>query len=492
MKRKVLRLAIVTPELAPYARSGELAEAVSGLVKALSRTETEITIFLPYYRRPELESLDKDLITRDMTVPVGRKKLRTSVYRAEAGRFALYLIDQPRYFHREHIYGSSKEYYPDNDERFIFFNRAVVEFLVEFKLKMDIIHSHNWPASLVPLFLKSIYTKKSNLKRAASVLTIHNFSYQGEFPAESITLTGLDWNYMNSHQLAFRGKFNFLKTGLLFADVVNTVSHTYRREVLSRHQDLCSMLADKGKRLFSIRNGIDTEEWNPAIDEFLPANFSADNLEGKKICKRQLIKDFRLTIEENSPLLVLVGYLTRLKGIDLILNNLKKLMDQYSFGLLVVGQGEEIYEQAFSKLEQIYRGRLGIKLGYNHGTYHQVLGGADILLMPSLEEPCGLTAMHAQRYGTVPLVRATGGLREAVVPFDKNSGTGNGFAFEEYDDEVFCRKVGEALKTYQNDRNWSKLVYNCFKNDNSWTRVVNKYKTLYEKAIKIKTGVKHE
>jgi len=489
MGKKNLQLAVVTPEFAPYARSGELAEAVSGLVKALSRSGMEIKVFLPYYRKPELESLDKELLTRDLIVPVGRKKLKSSVYRSDLGRLTLYLIDQPKYFHREHIYGSAQEYYPDNDERFIFFNRAVCEFLAGSRMKIDLVHCHNWPTSLVPLFLKSLYAKKPNLKKAASVLTVHNFSYQGEFPAEALTLTGLDWNYMNSHQLAFRGKFNFLKAGLLFSDVINTVSRTYQREVLKQHQDLCSLLSDKKKRLFSIRNGIDTEEWNPADDEFLAANFSGENLEGKKTCKKQLRQDFRLEVPENYPLLALVGYLTRLKGLDLILNNLKRLMEQHPFGLVVAGQGEEIYEQAFLKLEQIYRGRLGVKLGYNHGIYHQVLAGADILLMPSLEEPCGLTVMHAQRYGTVPLVRSTGGLKEAVVPFDKNSETGNGFAFEEYSDEAFCQTVGEALSTYQNAPQWLKLVYNCFMNDNSWAKVVNKYQALYERALKIKNGV---
>ncbi|MGB9835412.1 MAG: glycogen synthase [Candidatus Saccharicenans sp.] len=488
MKRKDLRLAVVTPELAPYARSGELAEAVSGLVKALARQGTEINVFLPFYRKPELESLNKELITRELVVPVGRKKLKASVYRSEVGRYNLYLIDQPKYFHREHIYGSSQEYYPDNDERFIFFNRAVGEFLAESRMKIDVVHGHNWPSSLLPLFLKTVFQKKANLKKVASVLTVHNFSYQGEFPAESITLTGLDWHYMNSHQLAFRGKFNFLKTGLLFADVINTVSHTYRKEVLSQHPDLCSMLADKKKRLFSIRNGIDTEEWDPSADERLPANFSAENLEGKRICKKHLLKEFRLAIEEDTPLLALVGYLTRLKGLDLILNNLKKLMEQHSFGLLVIGQGEEIYEQAFSKLEQIYRGRLAVKLGHYQGTYHQVLAGADLLLMPSLEEPCGLAVMHAQRYGTVPLVRATGGLRETVIPFDGDSGRGNGFVFEDYSDQAFCQKFSEALKTYQNTKIWLNLVYNCFVNDNSWNKVINRYRALYQKAIKIKNG----
>lgn len=486
MKEK-LRLAIITPELAPYARSGELAEATAGLAKFLARSGTEVIIFLPNYRRPELESLNKELVTRDLLVPIGKKKLKTAVFRADLGRYLLYLIDQPKYFHRDHIYGSSQGDYLDNDERFIFFNRAVCEFLANFRIKLDLIHCHNWPASLVPLFLKSTYQKKASLKKTACVLTIHNFSYQGEFPAESLSLIGLDWSYLNSHQLAFRGKFNFLKAGIFFADVVNTVSQTYRNEVLRNHQDVCSFFSRKNKPLYSIKNGIDDEEWNPATDPLIPANFSAENFEGKKVCKKQLIKEFQLTIDESTPLLAVVGYLTRLKGIDLLLDILNSLIAS-GCGLLVVGQGEEVYEQAFQKLQEIHRGKLGVKLDFNSGLYHQVIAGADLLLMPSLEEPCGLTIMHALRYGTVPVVRATGGLRESVQPYTASNGQGTGFVFEDYSAQALFKAIRESLSVYSQPDSWNNLKLNCLNQNNSWSRVIRKYQILYQKAINLRTG----
>ncbi|MCI4445612.1 MAG: glycogen synthase [Candidatus Aminicenantes bacterium] len=490
MKRK-FRLAIITPELAPYARSGELAEATAGLTKYLARTETEVNVFLPYYRKPEIESLNKELLTKELLVPVGNKKIKTAIFRADLGKYNLYLIDQPKYFHREHIYGSAQGDYPDNDERFIFFNRAALELLNHFKLKPDLIHCHNWAASLMPLFIKSIYQKKATFKKAAVVLTIHNFSYQGEFPAESLRLTGLDWNYLNSHQLAFKGKFNFLKAGLLFAEVINTVSQSYKNEVLQYHQELSSFFSRKNKQLYSIRNGIDEEEWNPATDPLIPANFSAEDLEGKKACKRQLIKEFQLAINEHTPLIAVVGYLTKLKGVDLILENIGSLMATGS-ALLVVGRGEEAYEQAFQNLQNNYRGKLAIRLDFNSALYHQVIAGADMLLMPSLEEPCGLTVMHALRYGTIPVVRATGGLKESVKPYNTENAQGTGFIFEEYSRQAFLEAINQSLILYQQPAAWHHLQMNCLKQNNSWSRAIKKYMVLYNKAIKIKLGGKIE
>ncbi len=482
-----LRIAMVTPELAPLARSGELAEAVAGLARFLARSGLQVSLFLPHYRRPEIEALGKKIIAEELQVPVGEKKLPATIYRAEQGRCLIYLIDQPKYFHRDYIYGSPQGDYPDNAERFIFFNRAVCEFLSGNRLKFDLIHCHNWPASLVPMLLKSIYQKKPSLKKTACVLTIHNFSYQGEFPAESLRLTGLDWNYLNSHQLAFKGKFSFLKAGILFADVVNTVSRTYRDEVLANRPDICAFISRKSKPLYSLRNGIDDEEWNPATDHFLPANFSRVDQSGKAICKKQLQKDLQLAGEENGPLVAVVGYLTRLKGIDLVLETAGALVSS-SCQLVVVGQGEEKYERALAELQKIYRGRLAFRSEFSAGLYHQVLAGADLLLMPSLEEPGGLTLMHGLRYGTVPVVRATGGLRETVQQFSPGEGTGNGFVFEDYSAEAMNRAVGQALETYAIPELWARVRTNCLQADHSWSNLIRKYRLLYRKAINLNSG----
>lgn len=482
-----LRIAMVTPELAPYARSGELAEAVAGLARFLARSGLEVSIFLPHYRRPEIESLSKKVIVEDLQVPVGEKKFPATVCRAEQGRYVLYLIDQPKYFHRDYIYGSPQGDYPDNAERFIFFNRAVCEFLADTRLKFNLIHCHNWPASLVPMLLKSIFQKKRPLRKMACVLTIHNFSYQGEFPAESLSLTGLDWNYLNSQQLAFKGKFSFLKAGILFADVVNTVSRTYRDEVLVNRPDICSFFSHKSKPLYSLGNGIDDEEWNPATDPLLPANFSQEDPSGKAICKKQLQKDLQLVGDESVPLLAVVGYLTKLKGIDLVLGAVSSLLSLGS-QLVVVGQGEEKYESALAELQKLYKGRLAFRPEFSVGLYHQVLAGADLLLMPSLEEPGGLTLMHGLRYGTVPVARATGGLRETVQAFSPGDGTGTGFIFEDYSVESLVQAVRQALQIYASPDLWPRVRANCLRADNSWSKLIRKYKLLYRKAMNLNSG----
>ncbi|MDD8020650.1 MAG: glycogen/starch synthase [Acidobacteriota bacterium] len=481
----MLKLALLTPELSPYARSGELAEATAGLARHLARAGHKVAVFLPYYRRPEVESLSKKAFGPELLVPIGSKKLQTTVFKAETDKYDLYLIDQPKYFHRDYIYGSPKGDYLDNDERFIFFNRAVCEFLAASRIRLDVIHCHNWAAAVAPLFLKSIFQKRANLKKSATLLTIHNFSYQGEFQAESLGLTGLSWNYLNSHQLAFRGKFNFLKAGIIFSEVVNTVSATYRDEVLKDHQDVSQFFTKRNKPLYGLRNGLDTEEWNPAADPLIPANFSATDLSGKKTCKRQLIKEFGLQLDESRPLLAVVGYLTRLKGIELIIEAMNDLLD-LDGGLVVAGQGNEIYEQALLKLQDIHRGKLGVQLDLSPGLFHRVIAGADLLLMPSIEEPCGLTLMQALRYGTVPVARAVGGLRESMEPFSPADNSGYSFAFEDYSVSAFLNKVREALLFHEQSEVWKAIISRCLYQNNSWTRVISQYENLYEKAIRLK------
>jgi len=481
----MLKIALLTPELSPYARSGELAEATAGLAKYLGRAGHEVSVFLPYYRRPELESLNKKALQPELQVPVGSKKLLTTVFKAEVDKYSLYLIDQPKYFHRDYIYGSPQGDYLDNDERFIFLNRAVIEFLAASRMKLEVIHCHNWATAVAPLFLKSIYQKKPNLKKAATLLTIHNFSYQGEFPAESLGLTGLSWNYLNSHQLAFRGKFNFLKAGILFSEVVNTVSANYRDEVLKHHQEVSSFFSRRNKPLYGLRNGLDTEEWNPATDPLIPANFSPADLSGKKACKRQLIKDFGLQLNETRPVLAVVGYLTRLKGIELILEAINDLL-ALDCGLVVAGQGNEIYEQALLKLQDIHRGKLGVQLDLSPGFFHRVIAGADLLLMPSLEEPCGLTLMQAMRYGTVPVARSVGGLRESMEPFSPENNSGHSFEFGDYSSQALLKAVREALTFYRQPEVWSNIISRCLDQNNSWTRVISQYEILYQKAVRLR------
>ena len=284
MAKRKLRVAFVTPEVAPYAKSGELADVAASLPKALAARGAEVSLFMPMYRQPGVESLSKVPVLADLSVPLGRDKVRAAVHRAELGWADLYLIDCPRYFHREHIYGPSKGAYLDNDERFAFFGRAVLEYMSRARTAPDVIHCNNWPSALIPVLLKTRFAGRALFKATATVLTLHNVAYQGEFPADSMSLAGLTWNEFASCRVAFDGKFNFLKAGVLFADAVNTVSQEYRKEILAGEQGpgLAEILKSQDLALHAIRNGIDTEEWDPATDPFITADFRPPRPTGRR------------------------------------------------------------------------------------------------------------------------------------------------------------------------------------------------------------------
>ena len=374
-----------------------------------------------------------ELVVPKLSVPLGTGKVNASVYRAEPGKFTLFLVDNPKYFMRESIYGPSSGEYLDNDERFVFFNRAVLEFMARSGHRSDIIHCHSWPAALIPVFLKTLYAHKPVFRETSSLLTLHNVAYQGEFPADSLALAGLSWNGPLSQKLDFDGKFNFLKTGIVFADALNTVSRSYSREILAGKEThgLSAILKSRRLGLESIRDGVDYEEWNPRTDPYIAANFGPDDIAGKAVCRKDLIKEFGLSISEREPVIGVVSYLTRAKGYDLLNESVSKLLDM-DLGLVVLGRGDEIYENLLRKIKERRPGKASVRFEMNPALSHKVIAGSDILLMPSLVEPCGLTPLYAFRYGTVPVVRATGGLKEIVVSRPDDPGAGNGFLFRAF------------------------------------------------------------
>ena len=277
--KKNLKVLIVSPEVDPYAKSGQLADVAGSLSKALSSLGLEVSIIMPKYRRPEIEALTMELVVPKLEVPLGKKKIRTDIYKSEVEKSTLFFIDHPKYFFRDNIYGTSKGDYLDNDERFVFFNRAVLEFLIKTKKKQDIIHCHNWPASLIPVYLKTIYSDSNLFKKTATILTLHNLAYQGEFPPESLGLTGLNWNFLTKYSY-FNGKLNFLKAGLLYADFLTTGSEKHIREILNGefHFGLRDILVERKDSFIGIINGIDYEVWDPKNDRHIEANYNKDNL----------------------------------------------------------------------------------------------------------------------------------------------------------------------------------------------------------------------
>jgi starch synthase len=484
-----LRVIFVSAEVAPFAKSGEMADVASALPKYLSYLGMDVSVFMPMYRRPEIESLPKEVVTSDMTVALGDIKTKANVYRSELGKYDIYFIDNPKYFLREDIYGTGKGEYLDNDERFIFFNRAVLDFLLKAKISADVIHCNNWPTALIPILLKTQYANKSRFSKTATVFTLHNISYQGEFPPETLALTGLNWSYLSPSQLSLNGKFNFLKAAILFSDALNTVSASYRREILTKKYGfgLNGLLKQRQGAFFSIRNGVDYEVWDPKQDPYIERNYSASSLEGKEANKRDLCREFGLSIDLSVPLFSVVSYMTANKGFDILVDAMEALMEM-DLGIIILGHGDEKYEKDLISIQKQYPHRMAVKTDMNPSLVHQVAAGADIFLIPSLYEPCGLNQLYSFRYGSVPVVRATGGLRDTVEPFDAETNTGNGFVFREYSAQALVEAVRKAIECYKNPAVWRRIMHNGLAADFSWEHAAKRYKKLYQKSLQIKRG----
>lgn len=484
-----LRVVYVSAEVTPFAKSGELADVASSLPKYLASLGMEVSVFMPKYRRPEIESLPKGRVKIELLIPMGEGKVKGQVYKSELGKYDIYFIENPKYFWRENIYGTGKGEYLDNDERFIFFNRAVLEFLLKTKMPVDVIHCNNWTTALIPVFLKTHYAHKKHFKNVATVFTLHNIAYQGEFPAETLSLAELNWNDLGPQPLAFNGKFNFLRSGLLFSDILNTVSSSYKREILTvKHGfGLRDVLESRKNVFFSVRNGVDYEIWNPETDPYIVANYSSSNLRPKEECKKDLIHEFGLTLPPNIPLVGAVSYLSSQKGFDILMEAMGKIM-QMDVGLVILGKGDEKYEGEFLAIQEQYPQKFSIKLEMNPALAHKIAAGADIFLIPSLYEPCGLNQLYSFRYGTVPVVRATGGLGETVKAFDAKTLRGNGFVFKEYSSQALVKALKEALACYATPHIWQKIVRAGLKEKFSWEGAARRYARLYQNALTMKKG----
>jgi starch synthase len=486
-----IRVALVTPEAAPLAKSGELAEFCAALPRYLSPLGLRTSLIMPRYRTPQIASLEATVLFPEISVPLNGERAKASVFRSEQRGYDIYLIDNPKYFLRETIYGPPTGNYLDNDERFVFFSRAVLEFFSRAGLSFDVIHCHNWPAALIPVFLRSHYREDPALKSAATLLTLHNASYQGEFPAESLALTELNWDFFSPWPISLNGKFNFLQAGAVYADLVNTVSATYEKELLSKKSEsgLSRILRKRKKTFTSVRNGIDEEIWDPARDPYIAANFEPGRLDGKAKCKQDLIAIMGLNVSAEIPLLAFVSHLSRYKGVDILAQSLEAIVGTGA-GVVVCGEGDERYQKEFQAAARRFPGRVIFRFEANPVLTHKIMAGADILLIPSLTEPSGLNQFAAFRYGAVPVVRATGGLREAVRAYNRRTGSGNGFVFGDYSAEALARAVRQAADCFRdNPDHWRRLTEEGMRLRFSWEDTARGYADLYQRALKSKRGV---
>jgi starch synthase len=474
-----MRVAMLASEVHPLAKTGGLGDVLAALPSALGGLGVDVTVCLPGYRSAFARAGSLAVETR-LHAPVGSRLVPVEVVHVRDAPVPTVLLGADRYFDRDGLYGDGGGDYADNAERFTFFCRAALEWLRGAGAP-DVLHVHDWQAALAPAFLRGTADLYPELGATRTVLTIHNLAYQGRFPAADWHLLNLDARYFVPDFLEFYGQIDFLKAGMVFADALTTVSPRYAREIQTPAfgEGLDGVLRVRADRLRGILNGIDERAWNPATDPHLVARYDARDLRGKTRCKTALQTELGLSVDAAPALLAIVTRLAEQKGLDLLDAVVPTLLEGGGVQLAVLGSGAERYQRWLRELAAHHPGRVGVRLGFDEGLAHRIEAGADVFLMPSRYEPCGLNQLYSLRYGTVPVVHATGGLDDTVTEFDPDTGHGTGFKFDAYEAGAFLMAVRRALATRHEPAAWLQLIRNGMAQDFSWHRAAREYARLY-------------
>lgn len=481
-----LRVLIVASEIVPFAKTGGLGDVIGTLAKNFENLGLNVSIAMPKYKKQEIDEIAKEICAKEMEVKIGDEIYKGSVWKGEMGTsIKVYFIDNPSFFYREELYGVGGNDYPDNHKRFIFFSLVLLEFLKKKNLIFDVIHCNDWQTALIPAYIK---LRGNNF---ATLFTIHNLAYKGLFPPETTLLAGFGWNYFTPEYFEFYNQFCFLKGGIKFSDVITTVSERYAFEIQTPEfgEGLDDFLKARSDSLFGILNGVDYDVWNPTTDPYLKSKYTPRSLRRKTINKEDLIKECGLEIDLEKPLIGIITRLTSQKGLDILLPVLDEIVSMGA-GIVILGKGDEYYERTLKEKAKKFSGKLCVRIEFNESLAHKIEGGADMFLMPSKYEPCGLNQLYSMKYGTVPIVRAVGGLYDSVKEFNPINGTGTGFLFEKYEPEELLKAVKRAVRVFKNKEKWEKLMKNCMKKDFSWEKSAKKYIKLYELAIEKSSGKK--
>ncbi len=486
-----LRVVIVASEVVPFAKTGGLADVAGALPVALARLGHQVSVIMPRYPTIERAVRSLEKVYAGFTVPMGSSTEEGVVWSARiAPRIPVYFIEHHAYFDRDALYTSIDGDYPDNAQRFAFFAKAVLEACRALKLQPDIIHCHDWQTALIPAYLKVVLPHDPAFASIASLLTIHNIAYQGLFAPEVMEFLQLPPHTYSPDGVEFYGRVNYLKAGIVYADLINTVSPRYSQEIQTTEFGcgLDGILRYRSQDVYGVLNGIDDREWNPASDRLIAARYTATDLSGKAVCKRDLLATFGLSPEwMSAPVVGMVSRLVDQKGFDLIESAIHRML-ALDIGLVMLGSGEARYEDFFRQLRERYAGKVGVAIGFDNILAHKIEAGSDIFLMPSRFEPCGLSQMYSLRYGTVPVVRATGGLDDNIEAYDAVSGQGNGFKFEAYDAEALLATLQRALTLYRDRVAWERLMQRGMQADFSWAKSAQAYTDLYAKALANRQG----
>jgi starch synthase len=487
-----VKIFLATSEATPFAKTGGLADVCGALPAELKRLGADVSVIMPAYRQVFDAGIKIEPTDVRFDVPIGGKIVEGQLLSAHLpeSSVCVYFVDQPDYFDRAGLYAENGVDYDDNAERFIFFSRAVLEAVRGLNLFPDVIHTNDWQCGLIPALLRAEYRHSAGFENIATLQTIHNMAYQGSFWHWDMLLTGLDWRYFNWREMEFHGRLNLLKTGLVFSDAISTVSPTYAREI--RESDLgCGMeglLQHRADSLAGIVNGVDYAVWNPKLDGHIAENYGIANWKsGKSACKAALQEQLGLPVKPHVPLLGVVGRLASQKGWDLMAEVMGRWAITEDAQWVILGTGDPQFEELIGELSRHYPTKISATLGFSDALAHQIEAGSDLFLMPSQYEPCGLNQLYSLKYGTVPLVRQTGGLADTVVDADPSTianDMATGFTFVEYDAYALESALYLACRMYREDPgSWETVVETGMKQDWSWAASAKMYLNLYQQIV---------
>ncbi len=479
------RILFVASEVTPFAKTGGLADVAGSLPAALASMGHHVFVVLPFYRAVKEGSFDVKPYEKTVSVPFKGRRLNVEIFSSKIRRNVhVYFIQRDEFFDRSGLYGIPKGDYFDNPERFIFFSRAVLELGTAMDWQPDIIHCHDWQTALVPVYLKSLFKINPVLNQAKSVFTIHNLAYQGVFPKEMMALSELPLELFSMKGLEYYGKMNFMKGGIVFSDIVTTVSERYAQEIQTPEYGygMEGVLGERREDIYGILNGVDYTYWNPKTDPHIAAPYDRKNFSGKKKCKDELMEIYDLKGSQESPIIGIISRLADQKGFDILAAAMSELM-KMDVSVVILGTGDDKYEKQYSTMGKKYPGRLGVKIAFDNVLAHKIEAGSDMFLMPSKYEPCGLNQMYSLKYGTIPIVRATGGLDDTIQRFDPETGKGNGFKFTDYSSKALLEETQRALEVFQDKKTWSGLIQNAMRTDFSWKKSAQRYDEIYNLAL---------
>ena len=479
MNNTALRVVFITAEAAPFAKTGGLADVAGSLPNALRQLNVDIRMVMPGYRQVFEHGLRHELVFPNLKAWLGSQRLIFQVRKLSVENVApIYIIDREDMFDRPHLYGDYAGDYYDNAERFIFFCRAVVSLMHAWDFTPQIVHCNDWHTGLIPAYLQS----EPAFHRIKTLFTVHNLGYSGLFSSDKFALTGLDSSHYQPDGLEFFGKWSMLKAGLVYSRAVSTVSPTYAREIQTPEygKGLDGVFRNRQASVFGLLNGVNYQQWSPETDASLPARYTPDDLSGKRICKGALIRACQLdgSLMER-PVIGIVSRLDIQKGIDLIIPILRELIESLNAGLVILGTGDAILQQRLQQSGEPYAGVFAFIQRFDEKMSRQILAGADMLLVPSRYEPCGLTQLYGMKYGTIPVVRATGGLNDTVSEADERSGKGTGFTFKHTEPADCLTAIQKAVRVYRMPPIWRRIQSNCMSMDFSWESAARNYLSLY-------------